>query len=75
VRPCLVPPPVKQLVEFIQEALRIQQSNNRQRPILLGFSPKHLPDKEWALAALATLEPNHRIFGKRGAREQPLLVP
>ena len=64
IRPCLVPPATKVLLRWIEEALRIQQAYNPTRPVRLGFNQSRLPDSQWALHALATLEPNHRIFGK-----------
>ena len=63
-RPCLVPPPVKQLVAWIEEELQIQKAYHPERPVKLGFLPRKLPDVHWALVTLATLQPHHRIFGK-----------
>ena len=74
-RCCLVPPPVKKLLEWVEEALRLQQANLPQRPVQLGFEARKLPDAQWALHALSTLLPTHRIFGKGYVREPPPLDP
>jgi hypothetical protein len=72
-RPCLVPPPTKQLLAWIEEALRIQRANFPARPVELGFAKGRCPDAQWALNALSTLLPTHRIFGKGYVREPPPL--
>jgi hypothetical protein len=68
-RCCLVPPPTKKIMDWVQEALRLQSHYHPQRPQKHGFGERKLPDKQWALHALATLEPHHRIFGKGYVRE------
>jgi hypothetical protein len=68
-RCCLVPPSTKQLVTWVEEALRLQQANHPQRPVKHGFDGRKLPDQQWALHALSTLQPDHRIFGKGYVRE------
>jgi hypothetical protein len=73
-RPCLVPPPTKQLLEWVEEALQLQRHGNPDRSVLLGFAANRLPDQQWALHALSTLEPRHRIFGKGYVREPPPLA-
>jgi hypothetical protein len=73
-RPCLVPPPTKQLLAWIDEALNIQRHNYPARPVQLGFAANRVPDQQWALHALSTLEPGHRIFGKSYVREPAPLV-
>jgi hypothetical protein len=73
-RPCLVPPTTKQLLAWIEEALRIQQANHPGRSVVSGFGGNKLPDAQWALAALSTLEPNHRIFGKGYVPDPPPLA-
>ena len=73
-RPCLVPPPTKQLLAWIAEALQIQRHDHPDRSVQLGFHPDRSPDQQWALHALSTLEPRHRIFGKGYVREPPPLA-
>ena len=63
-RPCLIPPPVKKLLAWIEQELQIQRAYHPERPVQLGFPPNKLPDVQWALVTLATIQPNHRIFGK-----------
>ena len=41
---------------------------------MLGFAPNRTPDIQWALNALSTLLPTHRIFGKGYVREPPPLI-
>jgi hypothetical protein len=43
-RPCLVPPPTKQLLEWIAEALVLQHHSHPDRSVVLGFTANRVPD-------------------------------
>ena len=43
-RPCLVPPPTKQLLTWIAEALQLQRHNHPDRSVQLDFNSVRLPD-------------------------------
>ena len=44
----------------------LEEEANRQS-LNLGFKANHTPDKEWIIACLSTLKPDHQIFSKNFA--------
>jgi len=56
-RPCLCPPAKELLFTYLQSEASLQA-------ISLGFDKQHMPDKEWMLVALATINEHHLVFAK-----------
>jgi hypothetical protein len=74
---CLNPPKKLLLLMYVQEEL---EKNGDARTV--SFDEKHLPDVDWCLKALSSLDPLHQIFepdyvppsshrGRRGIRYIP----
>ena len=57
-RPCPQPPTKLMLVEALYNEC------GSQGLICLVFDPQHMPDKEWLLVSLSTLNANHAFFQK-----------
>ena len=59
---CIDPPTIEALAAFLQEELK---KKNRSLGHYLTLPSAKLPDKKWMIMVLSTLEPNHKIFGKK----------
>ena len=57
IRNCVTPPTKLVLA-------RMLQAEADAKNLLLGMDEDHMPDAQWMMRALATLNPNHAIFAK-----------